>query len=387
MIIFTQEVDEDKLRLAYNNDILRFRSNSTNTAPLYCDVTLEGIAGVVGDINIKLYPAPDGGFYLNLKEYVIAIINARNFDDNTITNITSAQPESFIYDFTGGSYVQKGVRFIMYMANGTDEQEYKILNWIAGVEQIGNETYFAITDLIILSPFKKLTANKTYLKYWQGYPFDFAIYSDSDNIFINNITNQLNASFESKGTVNRIYFSDGRTDETIEDVLPLIDGYNELRIRKQNSFTVNDKLVTVEKVPYTCGVYLKWLNKYGGYSYWLFENTFSIDRNTKQIGEINKDFNTLDMTTGRVIQIGKESHDTIRVIAELLNENERIIVDGLLDSPKIYMFTGIPFAKNDYFNWQQVTLKNNTIRTKNAKQPLTNFTFDFELPERYTQTL
>ena len=74
-------------------------------------------------------------------------------------------------------------------------------------------------------------------------------------------------------------------------------------------------------------------------------------------------------------------------MAELLNEEERRIVEGLIDSPKIYLFTGRPYGRSSYRDWLEVTLKNTNVRLKNPKQPLVNFAFDLELPLRYTQTL
>ena len=134
-------------------------------------------------------------------------------------------------------------------------------------------------------------------------------------------------------------------------------------------------------------MYFKWLNKYGGYSYWLFENTWSLDRSSKYTGELDRDTANLDEMFARTAQLGKESQDTIKVVAEHLNEEERGIVEGLVDSPKIYLFKGRPFSRSSARDWIEVTLKNTNVRLKNARQPLVNFAFDFELPIRYTQTL
>jgi hypothetical protein len=182
-------------------------------------------------------------------------------------------------------------------------------------------------------------------------------------------------------------FSNGDDDETLEDILPLAEGYNTLRVMQLDTEADTDKFISLHKVPYKQGVYLKWLNALGGYSYWLFEDTYSIDRSTKQLGELDRDNDNLEDTFGRSIQIGKESQDSLKIIAELLTEDERRIVEGILDSPKIYLFTGKPFAQNGYRDWIEVSLKTTSARIKNPRQPLTNFTFDIELPMRYTQTL
>jgi hypothetical protein len=385
MIQFTPAINPNKLRMAYNNDVLRFKSDNAFPSS-YAEVTFEGVQGVTADVTIRLYPAPDGSFFINLKYYVSSLINTRNFDDNLNTEL----PDTFLYDYTTGSYLQKTVRVDVYIRGQFQmlvETTSFVLDWIAGVEQLGSYVELPKDKIHLLSPLNKLDALNYHVKYWQGYPFDLSFYNPFDALRFLNTTNIMLAYFDSPSIVSRLFFSDGRTDETLEDILPLVEGYNVIRFYGGVHVGPADKTVLLEKLPYTCGIYLKWLNKYGGYSYWLFENTYSIDRSSKQIGELSRDFDNIENTTGRAIQIGKESQDTYRIVAELINENDRLIVEGIIDSPKIYMFTGQPFARAFYNDWIQVNLKSNSIRIKNSKQKLTNFTFDIELPERFTQTL
>lgn len=262
-----------------------------------------------------------------------------------------------------------------------------MLSWIAGVEQPGSYHNFSVNDLLILSPCKQDSTNNYYLKYWQGYPFDITFYTPDSTMRIDNATNMLSVDFDNLGYGDRLVVSDGRTDMTLENILPFAEGYNQLRFIKPTFTGGYEKFVTLDKQPYACGVYLKWFNAYGGYSYWLFENTYSIDRRTKHLGEIINDTNNLESTLARTATLGKESRDTIRVIAELLTDEERRIIESILDSPKIYLFSGKPYSQNKYYNWLEVQLTTSNVRLKNPRQPLTNFTFDLELPERYTQTL
>lgn len=381
MIQFLQPLDTQKLRMAFNNDIIRFYSNNAIPA-LSCR-----IYDTFQKINVTLYPNPQGQFYFNFKPYVSALINTRNFNDTLQTNIMDYEPDSFIYNFSQGTFTQRNITFEVYYENNTTESVSFVLSWLAGVQQPGSFHNFRISDMLILSPFVKDSANKYYLKYWKGYPFDIPFYSNGINLKVKNETNLLSMDFNTLGYGERLVVSDGRTNVTLEDILPLSDGHNNLVFMKGNQPSINDKYLILEKSDHTKGVYLKWLNTMGGYNYWLFENTYSIDRSTKQLGEINTDFNNIDSTFGRTATLGKESQDTIKVVAELLNEDERAIVQGILDSPKIYLFTGRPYAQNDYNDWVEVTLKTGNARIKNARQPLTNFTFDLELPQRYTQTL
>lgn len=379
MIVFNPPIDNQKLRMAYNNDIMYLHSNS-GLEPAYCTINALGLS-------VKLYPDPQGRFFFNFKPYVTALINTRNFEDNVVTDLDPSIPESFLYNSTQGTFLQRNVTFRIHFSDTSLESQNVLLSWLGAVEQVGSRAYYRVGDLLVLSPLQTNSANGYYLKYWQGYPFDIPFYTSGNSLKVQNETNLVQQTFSFIGYGTRLFLSDGRTDETLESLLPLAEGHNSLRLMKGQVETDADKFVTLQKVPYACGVYLKWLNSCGGYSYWLFEDTYTIDRSTKQIGELDYDLANVDAAYTRTLQIGKESRDSIKVLAELLTDDERTIVQGLLDSPKIYLFTGKPYSRANSNDWIEVALKTGNARLKNPKQPLTNFTFDLELPMRYTQTL
>lgn len=379
-IFFSIPIDSDKLRMAYNNDVIEFYSNN-EASPKSCTIVSDPVG-----INVTLYPNPQGSFFFNFKTFAAGLINTRNFEDTLATDL----PNNFIYDFTAGTYLSLKLTITIFLddeAETSDTDEFS-LAWLAGVQQLNDYYSFSKDDHYLLSPFKRLTANHNYMKYWEGYPFDFSYYTPYKNLYLKNEINLMETSFDVPGKVSRIVFSDGRTDETIESMFPITEGYNSIRVMYSSvPDDDNDRMLILEKMPYTCGVYFKWLNKYGGYSYWLFGNTYSLDRNTKALGELDRDYTNLEDSFTRSIQIGRESQDTIRAIAELLTPDERLIVEGVLESPKVYMFTGQPFSRAGVRDWIEVNVKTQNARVKNAKENLTNFQFDFELPQRYTQTL
>lgn len=435
MIVFTKDINAQKLRMAYNNDVIRFNSNIATPAN-FCDVTIAPATMV------RLYPDPQGMFFFNFKPYASALINTNNFEDTLVPSITAGSSRSFIYSATNSVFMQRKVTLAITLTDKNTDTATYTLSWLAGVQQWNNEPGYTVNDLLLLSPPDTAAADNYFIKYWQGYPFDISVFTTETSVKLHNQTNLLSQQFAVTGYGDRIVFSDGRTDETLEDILPLAEGFNKLRlVHKKPKFgtpvldigitpwigrdsavignintlsttaTTNttlaanvggsatldtsvfsllvevSKYITLQKVPYQCGVYLKWLNALGGYSYWLFENTYSIDRSTKQLGELDNNNANLEDTFGRTLQIGKESQDTIKIVAEMLTPPERNVVEGILDSPKIYLFTGKPFSKNTNRDWVEVTLKTTSARLKNPRQPLTTFGFDIELPTRFTQTL
>lgn len=381
-IVFTKPIESSKLRMAYNNDVIKFYSNDSTNPATYADIEIGT------DVAIRLYPSPDGTFFFNFKPYATSLINTRNFEDTLEVDIDGSDFDTFFYAFSNGTLLTRNIKITVPGSNtGTS------LTWLAGAEQLGDHRAFSKNNRYFLSPLQKLQTKQCFVKYWQGYPFDVTTYKQALDAPIGgyrllNETNLLSADHSFFSSITRIVFSDGRTDETLENFLPLVDGFNTIRwYAVEQGPGVDDPVMIVEKVPYKCGIYMKWLNRYGGYSYWLFEDTYAIDRATKQIGELDRDYANLEDTFTRAIQIGKESQDKIRVIAELLTEDDRTVLEGIIDSPKIYLFTGQPFARNSYRDWIEVSLKTSNVRIKNPKQALTNFSLEFELPQRYTQTL
>ncbi|RZJ75865.1 MAG: hypothetical protein EOO45_04265 [Flavobacterium sp.] len=372
-IIHLKPVNERKIRMAYNNDVIRFYSDSASE-PAYCDIIANGL-------DVRLYPDPMGNFFFNFRPYISALINTQNFEDTIVAGLYTSDPHTFAYDYTSAIYLEKNVVIKIVDSNSVEDQASYNLKWIAGAEQIGNYSEVDSQGLFVLSPLA--TVDSTYLKYWQGYPFDIPFYSYESEVKISNDTNLLEQTFSELNFVTRLFVSDGRTDETLEDLLPLMEGHNNIVVGN----SAHKFYLTLEKVPYTCGAYLKWLNKYGGYNYWLFEDTFSVDRSLKNIGELSSDNDNIENSFARTLQIGKESQDIMRLVAELLTEEERRVVEGIFDSPKIYLFTGKPFARAFPNSWTEVSLRTSNVRLKNAKHPLTNFVIDIELPQRYTQTL
>lgn len=375
MIIFTEDINDDKLRMAYNNDVVRFYDNS-GIAPLYCDIT-------IGSTGVRIYPGPAGQFFFNFKSYITSLINTRNFVDTLVPDIES----TWVYNADDGSYLSLDVEFEIKLIDNTLVSSTYNLQWISGAEQYGGFVGYRKHDQYILSPFNKFSANDYYIKYWEGYPFDISLYIPNGSVYMVNQTLMQTAHFNTIGHVNRIVFSDGRSDVSIEDIWPIADGYNKVRVQAAETESDKDRFLTIEKIPYKCGVYIKFLNKYGVYSYWLFENTYSVEGSSRYREDAFSGFNNINEDYSSITQTGKEGQRTFRVTSDLLREEEVLILQDIIDSPKIYLFTGAPLSRNGQYDWIEVILKTGNIRIKNPRQELVPFNLEFELPQRETQNL
>jgi hypothetical protein len=382
-IVFSKDISTNKLLMAYNNNVVRFRSDS-GLNPQTAQITGLGI-------DVVLYPHPNGNFYFNFKDYVVSEINTKNFADTIATNLLATFPDSFTYDCSDGCYLEDIVFFKINFTNTTFETTTRTLRFIAGVEQLEdykkNEVLFSSSQFCVLSPMQDASNNTSYLKYWEGYPFEFSFYNldfeTVPNFTLKNRQNGLSNTFNSKSKVSSFFVCDG--DITTHEILPLANGLNELQFLV-NGVNKNVNLI-IDKVDSDCGVYIKFLNKYGRFNYWLLSKNHFRNRSSKYLGEIENDFNNLEDTNSPTIQTGKAGDEILRCAAEKLNENEKLILEGIIDSPKIYLFTGERFSKADLTDWMEVRLKTSSFTVKAPKKKLYSYFVEFDLPARNTQTL
>lgn len=376
-IIFDKDLREDRVNLAYNNNVIKFHTNNVLSA-IYCDV-------LIGADSIRLYPDPFGFFHYNFKEFVTTIINKNNFtDDLDVTTETL-----FVYGWTDKILLFEDVDFVLLLSDESTETISRSVYWLSGYVQLNNykQLYPSLDLLIDKSTLLQRPLKDSYYnffsKYWVGYPFDLTFLKIVDNsINIENLTNAVSYNFDDiNTTVERLLFSDGRTDVTIEDVLPLVTGYNDLNINSQFN-------ILVQKIVPTCtdGHYIKWINSFGGWSYWLFykgnENLI-----TKEVGALLNDYNNLEDTTSPFVSLGKNSETSIQLSQEGITEFDYTILKDLVDSAKVYLFTGTPFSQNNFNDYVEVNLKAGNFRTSNSRGDQYNLNFTIELPSNVTRSL
>ncbi len=382
MITFSKDIATDRLLYAYNNNVVRFASDNAQV-PDYCTITGLGFT-------VRLYPTPSGDFRFDFKEYAMAVVNTKRFADDLQTNLINGDASSFTYDVTDGTFIEGIVSFEIYFPDETTESVTRNLKFLAGVVQLENykkQEILAVEDIAILSPVASRTSNTVNLKYWEGYPFEFSFYTAEPSVpfALINTTNGLNYDFEAKGKITSLWLSDGRTNVTLEDFLPLVIGANRIVTTNEDVFPIFQ--LNIEKVDSECGVYVKWLNHLGRWNYWLLHKNSYRDLNSKYSEEIDNDFRNLNETTSPMLQTGKVTNELIKCNSGKLTAWERDIFIGILSSPKIMLFVGERFARASVESWIEVTLKTSTLRTYDARKKTYKYNVDFELPTRYAQRL
>lgn len=365
---------------AFNNNIIKFKSDSLIES-VQAKITINSIEFII-------YKIPSGWFLFNFKEIAKSLVNQNNFKDNLITNLDLLDINSFTYEQNDGIY-SGGVNIKITFIDGSTEVSNFSLTFLASVKNLEDykKTNLANQSTFLLLPNIKGTTNQYFVKYFEGYPFDFT-YLDTtgDNLQLKT-DYSLIKDFERKGNLTRVLFSDGEIDLNNTSLMPMGSGISKIDIL-QNNVSI-DQFLYVDRVQ-MCGndaIYLKWFNAQGGYSYYLFNKYFERNLNFGSIGELENDFNNLENTTSPIIQLGRTSFDKVRVDSDLINENEFNLLVGILSSPKVYMFTGLPLARASFNDWIEVEIKTSSINLRNWKNRPTNISFEFELPKRNNQYL
>lgn len=364
---------------AFNNNIIEFKSN-TLIESVQAKITINSNEFII-------YKMPSGWFRFNFKEIAKVLVNQNNFKDELITNITDIDINTYSYQQSDG-YFTGNVNIQVTLIDGVIENSNFTISFLANVYNLEDykKTNIELEDLFVLLPNIKNTKNQYYFKYYEGYPFDVTIFDVIGNDFYLQGNNDMDIT--RKGALTRFFFSDGENDIVNNSLIALNYGINNYTlIHPTNNLLY--KYLTIDYIP-LCGndaIYLKWFNAEGGYSYYLFNKFYERNLNFGTLGELENDFYNLENTTSPIVQIGRTSFDKIRVDSDIINENEFNLLVGILSSPKVYMFTGLPLARSSYNDWIEVEIKTNSINLRNWKNRPTNIAFEFELPKRNNQYL
>jgi hypothetical protein len=374
-IIYTKELSEDIILMSFNNNILRFHSDNTIQA-LSCEVTIGGLN------QILLYPTPDGKFMLNVKDYINSIIDSKNFiDDLQIVALST-----YIYDWTARTLSNLAITLKINFVDTTSESDTIYPTFLSSYSQL-----FELNDkfndkrIYLLHNCENINGQEimpVFLKWFVGYPFDFTFYNNTNSVTIKDSLADLPAFTKATKQVNRCVVSNGFDTSEISVL------FDNKIIKLESSDETISYIKAVKEVVscYDNKYYLKWINRFGGWNYWLFEDS-KVVRNTKDLGEINNNFNNIEDTTSKNYQIGKESQDKISLTTNIIDIEEQRHLSDLLDSVKVMLFRGIPNNRNYSEDWIEVALSQGNYPIKNAKQQLTQWSLTIELPTRDTRTI
>lgn len=373
-IVFTKDIATNKLLNAYNNNVVEFYQNDSARTALKCNIEFEGN-------EFTIYPGPNGKFYYNFMGLVTSIINQKNFADDLEVDLGT----SYVYASDVDFFLRTTIRFEIVLDDLTAVAALRKTNWFSSYTQIDEYVNTSISNLnpnevMFLTPSEKWNSPKKYVKQWKGYPFDISLYAFDTVTFIN-LSNSSNCIISSDSRVKRLIFSNGSSSSDLNNDLAIVNGLHEIIIED----TTHSILMDFEQYNCAGGHYLKWMNRYGGWNYWLFEKGKKAS-SVKSLGSINNDFSNVEDTTSPEVFIGKESNPNIKVQYSTLNINENILLLDLFESAKVYLYVG-EIGTASFNDFIEVNIKGGVLPMQDIKRDNLKLEFDIELPKRVTRTL
>ena len=373
---------ETKWLFNNNNHIIEFYSDDTEKTAQFAEITIEGISQ-----SIVIYPNLEGRFWFNFQQYFESLINdiEDNIDNSTING---SDVNSFVFDWSN-IVVNPQIDYTITHTDTTTVTD-QFRPWIIN----GVEDYILYKQgqnkdaqkLHILSPLNSNTANTHYLKYWEGYPFDIGLSQSVPNAIptqeIKNLTTgDISPPISTPHKAQRLFISNGETDTNIESHLPLVVGKNNLRVQQ----AIEDYLyIDLYKIKSRCGVYIKWLNNFGGYNYWLFNQAHIEQLNSRARGVMFNDFAELADTQSPYRSIGRTFDKMYRLTADNLTKEDIIILSGLFESPCIYLFVGKPYSQNSHKSWLEVQLDSSSVQKRDFKGKIPDIEIGIKIPTSKT---
>ncbi|MDP2686439.1 MAG: hypothetical protein Q8O62_04405 [Aequorivita sp.] len=366
---------------AYNDCYLQFSSDLTENNKAV--ISLIGVSESIYTLkDYTIYPDLTGKYLFNVKAIMKALFSIYGFNDQYSEIPTDYVTNGFGESISGGYRVQ--VFKVAVHNDSTSEFVNKTYSFFKSAKQIGEPVY--------TNPYQILNRSTNgvdfNLTYFEGYPFAFDLQrvpSGSD-IRIKNLNTNITAdSIEASSTnAYRVYVDTGTYNWTTTDFLPLTDTINRLEIYNTTDSLIPKTNLNLKKIPSKCGVYLKWFNLDGGYSYWLFDQFTTNTLSARDYSTIatNEFFNINEGFVAPTTLIGKSGKVTMKLNTQV-DRNEGINLQSLFTSPSVQMWSSQePF--NDG-NWVNV-LVSDKYELLNKKD-INKISITIDLPELITPTL
>lgn len=140
---------------------------------------------------------------------------------------------------------------------------------------------------------------------------------------------------------------------------------------------INRYPIEVREIPAN-PLYVRWINRYGGYDYWMFScrhnDAYSLD-NIEMAGVYNGDINSVGK---RVEAFGKQYSRQVTALAGALDANEYECIRDIMFSERIEIFKGLS-NEAETQGWEEVTIEPFTA-SKYSDTPRNDIEITFNIP-------
>lgn len=337
-----------------NNNIVTFSASNTPSNEVAVS------ASVVIDSNTFYLTPINEVFTFNFLQ-IFSVLSHHNILDQSMDS-TARENDSLIFN--------ENVTYTIEFSDNTTEVFSDSYTFGRIADQIGKykEKY---TDKINI-------LGSTNIKVWKGYPFSVSINTVPSNQYTIN-GKQYVSSGEAMDLLlsgneyafkNRFDFFEENTCADHTSSMFLFEGYNELEIGGNN--------LSVQYID-QCreGTYLKWQNKQGGYSYWLFEGIYKEDKSVSIMDSYQDDFQNINVANSAFGITGKTSKRVRKISSGILSQNDISVLESLLDAPQVVMLNDI----NDNVEWQDVIVKASSFNVVDTRRQRYKIDLSIEINE------
>lgn len=317
---------------AYNDAYIEFSSSLSNQT--YAEIRISPTTDFPNDI--RIYADSNGNYVFNLKEIAKFKLNQDGFEDEKFS-------ASEVSRSITGKSADVTIRVRVYN-DSTYDEETKIYNFWRKVKQINEPIHTNERQILRYSE----DGENFNLNYYPGFPLQFEIQyaASTETITILNFNNadEINLT-PSLSDSYRVVVENANG---VDWGLTLEEGLNKLDI----SFNgLEPVILYLNQITPCRGVYLKWFNRMGGYSYQLFDKYYVQNLQSQELGNImNSDFDNIEDAKGFIKSIGKNSNAGLILKTKYKAEEYENLKD-LFNSPSVQMYNSIEPGEGDgYFD-------------------------------------
>lgn len=311
------------------------------------------------------------GFEVGEKFTASGFSNAGNnstFVIDTITTTTNTNDTITVVDSTG--MVTEGGSGDEVLTGYTEYEFFK------AVKQVGETVFSNEAEVLAYST----DGENFYMTYFEGYPFtiDLKRITAGDTIDVKNLNSGANATQLVAASTNsyRLYIDDGLGG--VWNALPAFDILNRLEIKINSVFKTNiflKKVVGNEDCG--TGIYVKWFNNQGGYSYWLFDRFYKTNIKAREKFSIAaNDFSNVGSLVNQTVSGGYSAEEIIVAKAKM-DDNEAMVLKDLLSSPSVQVWS----AREPWQVGEWIDVSVSGDYSVSTKKKLNDITVNITLPE------
>ena len=300
----------------------------------------------------------------------VTLLNALFIDSNVCTDV---QISFYIFD---GSTLIDSTTDITYFYIKSSQQilNSNIMTEYSATVGIGGGFEYSLVPFV--------DGNQGF-KVWQGFPIEFTFDAlDSTLTVVQNANGTILGKPLTPDEENRFirlvlidYLGNELTD--INDNL-----VNNLDINATGGSYAIDTTCFVEYMTVDCpddSKYFRFLNSRGGFTYYLFEDVVTTERQRSNRNRVNRRQTSLENMSSRSVSLGNDTDVVLVVSKSNTDDIDNVLLNELISSPMIQLWEGGN-------KWRRLDMISNSGKLS-TKQVSQNYTFSFDLGTLYNQSI